>query len=76
MIVAIASGSRAQVAKDPLDGAQAMTGYIVQVFSGDVVSGSVVYKSLFAVGLLLFAMTLLMNIFSQWVVTRFREVYQ
>ncbi|MEA2525953.1 MAG: phosphate transport system permease protein [Thermomicrobiales bacterium] len=76
MIVAIASGSRAQVAKDPLNGAQAMTGYIVQVFSGDVVSGSVVYKSLFAVGLLLFAMTLLMNIFSQWVVTRFREVYQ
>ena len=58
------------------DGAQAMTAYIVQVFSGDVVAGSTVYKSLFAVGLLLFVMTLVMNIFSQWMVTRFREVYQ
>jgi phosphate transport system permease protein len=76
MIVSIAAGSRSQVAKDPLQGAQAMTAYIVQVFSGDVVNGSTVYKSLFAVGLLLFLMTLVMNIFSQWVVSRFREVYQ
>lgn len=76
MIVAIAAGSKAQVASDPLDGAQAMTGYIVQVFSGDVVAGSTVYKSLFAVGLLLFLMTLVMNILSQWFVSRFREVYE
>ncbi|HEY8446554.1 MAG TPA: phosphate ABC transporter permease subunit PstC [Thermomicrobiales bacterium] len=76
MIVAIAAGSRARIADDPLQGAQAMTGYIVQVFSGDVVSGSTVYKSLFAVGLLLFVMTLAMNLVSQWFVTRFREVYE
>jgi phosphate transport system permease protein len=76
MIVAIASGSRAQFAKDPLDGAQAMTAYIVQVFSGDVTAGSTVYKSLFAVGLLLFLLTLFMNIISQWFVARFREEYQ
>src|SRR5262245_56445491 len=76
MIVAIAAGSRSHVNKDPLQGAQAMTAYIVQVFSGDVVAGSTVYKSLFAVGLLLFCMTLLMNVFSQWVVSRFREEYQ
>jgi phosphate transport system permease protein len=76
MIVAIAAGSRAQVAKHPLEPAQAMTGYIVQVFSGDVVNGSTVYKSLFAVGLLLFLMTLVMNIVSQWFVSRFREEYQ
>jgi phosphate transport system permease protein len=55
---------------------QAMTGYIVQVLSGDVVQGSTVYHSLFAVGLLLFCMTLAMNIFSNWFVTRFREEYQ
>jgi len=76
MIVAIASGSRAQFATDPLDGAQTMTAFIVQVFSGDVTAGSTVYKSLFAVGLLLFVLTLFMNIVSQWFVRRFREEYQ
>jgi phosphate transport system permease protein len=76
MIVAIAGGSKAQVASDPLAPAQAMTAYIVGVFSGDVVRGTTVYKSLFAVGLLLFLMTLGMNILSQWFVRRFREVYQ
>ena len=55
---------------------QAMTGYIVQVLSGDVHRGSTVYYSLFAVGLLLFCMTLAMNILSQWFVARFREEYQ
>jgi phosphate transport system permease protein len=76
MIVAIAGGSKAQVASDPLAPAQAMTAYIVAVFSGDVVRGTTVYTSLFAVGLLLFFMTLLLNILSQWFVARFREVYQ
>jgi phosphate transport system permease protein len=76
MIVALATGSRAQLIKDPRQPMQAMTGYIVQVFSGDVVQGSTVYYSLFAVGLLLFCITLVMNIISQMVVTRFREEYQ
>jgi phosphate transport system permease protein len=76
MIVTLAAGSKAQTASDPLAPAQAMTGYIVQVFSGDVVRGTTVYRSLFAVGLLLFLMTLVMNFLSQWFVARFREVYQ
>jgi phosphate transport system permease protein len=76
MIVSMASGSKAQLTANPLEGAQAMTAYVVQVVSGDVVSGSTVYKSLFAVGLLLFLMTLAMNILSQWFVARFREEYQ
>jgi phosphate transport system permease protein len=76
MIVALATGSRAQLTTDPRDPMQAMTGYIVQVLSGDVVRGSTVYYSLFAVGLLLFGITLAMNIVSQWFVTRFREEYQ
>lgn len=75
MIVALAAGSKAQIASNPLEPAQTMTGYIVQVVSGDVVRGSTVYKSLFAVGLLLFLMTLLMNVISNIVVTRFREEY-
>jgi phosphate transport system permease protein len=46
------------------------------VFSGDVVNGSTVYLSLFAVGLLLFCITLALNVISQWFVSRFREEYQ
>lgn len=76
MIVALATGSRAQLVKDPREPMQAMTGYIVQVFSGDVARGTTVYYSLFAVGLLLFFITLSMNIISQWFVSRFREEYQ
>ena len=76
MIVALAAGSRTQLTADPRESMQAMTGFIVQVVSGDVERGSIIYKSLFAVGLLLFALTLLMNIVSQWFVSRFREVYQ
>jgi phosphate transport system permease protein len=76
MIVALATGSRAQLVTDPREPMQAMTGYIVQVFSGDVSRGSTVYYSLFAVGLLLFCITLAMNIISQWFVKRFREEYQ
>jgi phosphate transport system permease protein len=75
MIVSLASGSRAQLTADPRESMQAMTGFIVQVVSGDVSRGSLIYKSLFAVGLLLFAITLVMNIVSQWFVRRFREVY-
>jgi phosphate transport system permease protein len=76
MIVAIASGSRAQWALNPREGMEAMTAYIVQVLSGDVVSGSVVYKSLFAVGTLLFLMTFLMNILSHFLIAKYREVYE
>jgi phosphate transport system permease protein len=76
MIVAIASGLRAQLVWNPRQSMEALTAYIVQVLSGDVVTGSVVYNSLFAVGFFLFLITLLLNICSQWLVTRFREVYE
>lgn len=76
MIVTLAAGSKPQLTADPREAVQAMTGYIVQVLSGDVVAGSTVYQSLFAVGLLLFAMTLVMNILSRALVARFREAYE
>ena len=76
MIVALAAGSRPQLTANPLEPMQTMTGFIVQVFSGDVVVGSAPYLSLFAVGLLLFFITLLLNLMSQWVVGRFREAYE
>ena len=76
MIVALAAGSKAQLTANPLQPTQTMTGFIVQAFSGDIVVGSTPYLSLFAVGLLLFLMTLGLNFVSQWVVRRFREVYE
>lgn len=76
MIVALASGGKAQLTANPLQPMQTMTGFIVQAFSGDMVVGTAPYLSLFAVGLLLFCMTLGLNLLSHWVVGRFREAYE
>lgn len=76
MIVAIAAGSRAQIVDNVLEPGQTMTGFMVQAFSGDVVVGSTVYKSLFAVGLLLFLMTLGLNLLSNKIVSKYREAYE
>lgn len=76
MIVALAAGSRAQLTANPLEDMQTMTGFIVQAFSGDMVVGTTPYLSLFAVGLLLFFITLGLNLVSQLVVRRFREAYE
>jgi phosphate transport system permease protein len=76
MIVALAAGSKAQMSGNPLEPMQTMTGFIVQAFSGDVVVGSTPYLSLYAVGLLLFFMTLALNLLSHLVVSRFREAYE
>ncbi len=76
MIVALASGARPASGWSPLDGMQTMTGYLIQVFTGDVVYGSIEFNSLYAVGLLLFIMTLVMNVLSQWVARHFRKEYQ
>ena len=53
-----------------------MTTYIVQVISGEASYGTAKYLSLFAVGLSLFAITLVLNIVSGLVLRRYREVYQ
>lgn len=76
MIVSLASGAKPTDNGNPLEPMQTMTGYIVQVFTGDVSAGSTRYVSLFAVGLLLFVMTLTLNIVSQLVAARFREAYE
>src|SRR5829696_9205840 len=76
MIVALAAGSKPQLTANPLEPMQTMTGFIVQAFSGDMVVGTPPYLSLFAVGLLLFFMTLALNMLSHWVVGKFREVYE
>ena len=75
MIVAIASGSSKNFTFDITQSMQTMTGYIVEFTSGDAGSGTVGYYSLYAVGLILFAFTLLLNVAAQKISKRFKEEY-
>ncbi len=76
MIVLIAAGGIAQITLDPREPMQTMTAFIAATGIGDVPTGTVVYKTIFAVGLTLFAFTLVMNVFAVRLVRRFREVYE
>jgi len=75
MIVAVAAGNRAQLTANPLESVQTMTAFIVQVASGETARGTLTYSTIFAVGMTLFLMTLILNLLSYWFVRRFREVY-
>lgn len=75
-IVAIAAGAGPNLTLNPLESAETMTGHIARIAGGDLSYGSVDYLSIFAIGLLLFAITLTLNLVSQAVVRRFREVYE
>jgi phosphate transport system permease protein len=75
MIVAIAAGSTPNLTLSPLESIQTMTGYMLQVGLGDAARGTIDYQSLFAVGTMLFAMTLVLNVLAQALVSRFREAY-
>ncbi len=76
MVAVIAAGSIAQLTLDPRQPMQTMTAFIAQAASGDQPTGSLGYNTLFAVGALLFVITLLVNILSIRLVRRFREVYE
>jgi phosphate transport system permease protein len=76
MAVAIASGQQAQLTLNPLSQIQTMTAFIVNVMKGDVPPGSTLETSIYAVALVLFAVTLTLNVISQMILRRFREVYQ
>jgi len=76
MIVTIAAGQNPNFTLNPFVPIETMTAYIVQVSQGDAPAGSIEFKTIFAVALLLFAITLVMNLMSQWVVSRFREEYE
>ena len=76
MAVVLAAGSRPQITLNPLTSAETMTAYIVAVTGGEASYGSPEYLSLFAVGLTLFAITMLLNVASGFVLRHFREVYQ
>jgi len=75
MIVTMAAGATPKLTLNPLESIQTMTAYIVQVSLGDTPQGTIEFKSLFAVGLVLFIFTLLMNLLANYVIHRFRERY-
>ena len=62
MIVAIAAGQSTVLNANPLNPVSTMTAYIVQVSLGDTPSGTLEYRTIFAVGLALFALTLGLNL--------------
>ncbi len=76
MIVAIAAGLQPALSLNVLDGMQTMTSFIAAAGSGDQPTGSIGYKTIFAVGSLLFIMTFIMNMFSIRLVRKYREVYE
>ena len=76
MIVALAAGAGPKLTANPFEGAETLTGYIVRISGGDISYNSVDYNSIFALGLVLFLITLLLNTVSRRIVERYREVYE
>ncbi len=76
MIVLVAAGQVARLSADPTGPEFTMTSYIASVAKGDLATGSVQYKTVFAVGMLLFLITLVMNAISIRFVRRYRQVYE
>ncbi|MDQ3870540.1 MAG: phosphate ABC transporter permease subunit PstC [Chloroflexota bacterium] len=76
MAVVLAGGTAPNLTFDPTDSVQTMTAFIVQISLGDVAQDSLQFKALFAVGMTLFVMTLALNVSSQALVAKFRNVYQ
>jgi len=75
MIVTLAAGASPKMTLDPTQSIQTMTAFIVQVSKGDTPQGTIVYQSIFAVGLVLFLITLAMNIFANRITQRYQEKY-
>ncbi len=76
MIVAVAAGAGPKFTLNPFKGAETITGHIVRISGGDLSYDSIDYNSIFALGLLLFVITMALNIISQRIVRRFREMYE
>jgi phosphate transport system permease protein len=76
MIVAVAAGAGPNFTLNPFIGAETITGHIVRISGGDLSYDSIDYNSIFALGLFLFLVTLTLNVISQAIVRRFREVYE
>ena len=75
MLVTIAAGATPRITVNPLESIQTMTAYIVQLSLGETPQGTLEFNTIFAVGLLLFLMTLVMNIMGHWAVRRWGVRY-
>ena len=75
MAVVLAVGTFPQFSFNPLESVQTMTAFIVQIVQGETAQGSVQFLSLFAVAMVLFVMTFILNLASAWFVRRYRTVY-
>lgn len=76
MAVTLAAGTLPNLITNPTDQAQTITAYIVQVVRGEAVRGTTLYESIFAVGILLFILTFIINLLAVRLVRRYRTVYQ
>jgi phosphate transport system permease protein len=76
MIVLIAAGQQPTLTFDPLRAVETMTAFIAATGAGDVPTGSLEYKTIFAVGLTLFVLTFVMNVVAIRLVRRYREAYE
>jgi phosphate transport system permease protein len=76
MAVSLACGDKPELTFDPRRGAATMTSFIARISQGDVQHDSTDFNSLFAVAAVLFFLTLTMNVFAQWMLRRYRQVYQ
>ena len=75
MIVLLAAGAKPNPTLNPVESVQVMTSYIATTATGDIGVGTIDYKSVFAVGAVLFVLTLAMNVISIRLVRKYREVY-
>lgn len=75
MIVLIAAGAGPNLTMNPFAAAESMAAHIARISTGDIPVGSIDYNSVFAVGLTLFLMTLVLNLISTFITRRYREVY-
>jgi len=76
MIVLISVGAGPDLTLNPFRGAETITGHIARISGGDLSYNSLDYNSLFALGLVLFLITLTLNFVSRRIVRRLREVYE
>jgi phosphate transport system permease protein len=76
MAVTLACGGQPKLTLDPREGLATMTGFIARIAQGDVQHGTTLFNSLFAVAAVLFVVTLSMNMLAQWILTKYRQVYQ
>lgn len=72
MVVAVAAGNSPRIVLNPLESVQTLTAYILQAGQGNIAAGTLEYRTLFAVGMMLFLITVGMNFASQWVLSRSR----